>query len=217
MRSESRETRKSTVVVVDDRDSARRSLGEMLRDHGYSVEPFGSAEAALAWSGLTEADCIVVDFHLPDGDGERLLEALRDRRASPAVVVTSARGSEVSAGRCLRAGAYHFAEKPLDDARFLACVAQAVERTRLLREQRRLRRELELRSGGDREPGSREEMSPAGRLHQELERTEKSVIETTLQKNGGEIGASARALGISRRALYERMRKYHLSKEDFRR
>ena len=55
-----------------------------------------------------------------------------------------------------------------------------------------------------------------GRLRDELERTEKTVIEIALRENDGEITATARALGISRRALYERMKKYGLDKRDFR-
>ena len=55
-----------------------------------------------------------------------------------------------------------------------------------------------------------------GRLRAEMERTERSVIETVLAENGGEIAATAAALGISRRALYERMKKYGLSKYDYR-
>jgi two-component system C4-dicarboxylate transport response regulator DctD len=56
----------------------------------------------------------------------------------------------------------------------------------------------------------------SGRLRDDLERTEKAVIETALRDCGGEISASAQALGISRRALYERMKKYGLLKEEFR-
>ena len=56
----------------------------------------------------------------------------------------------------------------------------------------------------------------SGRLRDELEKTERLVIETTLRKYQGEINATYQTLGISRRALYERMKKYGLNKEDFR-
>jgi two-component system C4-dicarboxylate transport response regulator DctD len=58
--------------------------------------------------------------------------------------------------------------------------------------------------------------STAGRLRDEMERTERTVIEAALRENDGEINATAQALGISRRALYDRMRKYSLDKEAFR-
>jgi len=55
-----------------------------------------------------------------------------------------------------------------------------------------------------------------GRLKDELERVEQTVIEAVLRECGGEITATAETLGISRRALYDRMKKYDLQKEDFR-
>ena len=55
-----------------------------------------------------------------------------------------------------------------------------------------------------------------GRLREELERTERAVIEAALHERGGEITATAAEIGISRRALYERMKKYDLQRQDFR-
>jgi len=56
----------------------------------------------------------------------------------------------------------------------------------------------------------------AGRLRNEMERTERAVIEAALRENRGEVNATSHVLGISRRALYERMKKYGLQKETFR-
>jgi len=56
----------------------------------------------------------------------------------------------------------------------------------------------------------------AGCLRDEMERTEMTVIEAALRENSGEMAATAQSLGISRRALYERMKKYGLEKKDFR-
>jgi two-component system C4-dicarboxylate transport response regulator DctD len=56
----------------------------------------------------------------------------------------------------------------------------------------------------------------AGRLRRELEAVEKAVIEAALRETRGEINAAVSALGISRRALYERMKRYELDKQDFR-
>jgi two-component system C4-dicarboxylate transport response regulator DctD len=55
-----------------------------------------------------------------------------------------------------------------------------------------------------------------GRLKDEMEAVERSVIETALRENRREINATYRALGISRRALYERMKKYRLDRGEFR-
>jgi two-component system C4-dicarboxylate transport response regulator DctD len=55
-----------------------------------------------------------------------------------------------------------------------------------------------------------------GRLRDEMEKVEKAVIEAALRESQGEINATYRSLGISRRALYERMKKYGLAREEFR-
>jgi two-component system C4-dicarboxylate transport response regulator DctD len=55
-----------------------------------------------------------------------------------------------------------------------------------------------------------------GRLRDEMERTERAAIEAALRENHGEINPTYQALGISRRALYERMKKYGLERKDFR-
>ena len=55
-----------------------------------------------------------------------------------------------------------------------------------------------------------------GRLRDEMENTEKNVIESALRECKGEVNATSRVLGISRRALYERMRKYELNRESYR-
>jgi len=57
--------------------------------------------------------------------------------------------------------------------------------------------------------------STLGRLRDELEQAERRTIETTLREHAGKVSETCEALGISRRALYERMKKYGLHKEDF--
>jgi two-component system C4-dicarboxylate transport response regulator DctD len=56
----------------------------------------------------------------------------------------------------------------------------------------------------------------SGLLREEMEKVERAVIESTLRECHGEINATFQALGISRRALYERMKKYGLDKQSFR-
>jgi len=134
----------SLVVVIDDDEAARHSLGQMLSLRGWSVEVFSSAEAALAWPGLEEAACIVTDVKMPGMDGEQLLAALKARPSSPPVVMLTGHGDVAMAVRCLKAGAFDFAEKPFDDAVLLAYVGKAAAQSRLVREARDLRRRLTM-------------------------------------------------------------------------
>lgn len=135
---------KALVAVIDDDDAARMSVGQMLHLRGFRTELFSSAENALAWPGLNEADCVVTDVKMPGMDGEAFLaEAIRRELPAPVVMITG-HGDVTMAVRCLKAGAYDFLEKPFDDDLMLACVRRAVEKTAYLRERCELQRRLQL-------------------------------------------------------------------------
>jgi two-component system C4-dicarboxylate transport response regulator DctD len=138
-----------SVVVIDDDEAARHSIGQMLELRGWVVEVFSSAEAALAWPGLTDALCIVTDVKMPGMDGEEFLASVIAMPGAPPVVMMTGHGDIAMAVRCLKAGAFDFAEKPFDDDVLLAYVAKAAEQTRLVREATDLRRRLTLFSPGE--------------------------------------------------------------------
>ena len=140
---------KAVIVVIDDDEAARHSIGQMLGLRGWAVEIFSSAEAALAWPGLADALCIVTDVKMPGMDGEEMLARVRALPSAPPVVMITGHGDIAMAVRCLKAGAFDFAEKPFDDVVLLAYVAKAAEQTRLIRETNDLRRRLTLFSPGE--------------------------------------------------------------------
>ncbi len=137
------------IVVVDDDETARHSIGQMLRLRGWAVEAFSSAEAALAWPGLMDAVCIVTDVKMPGMDGEEFLAEVRARPGGPPVVMITGHGDIAMAVRCLKAGAFDFVEKPFDEDVLLAYVGKAVDQSRLVREASDLRRKLTLFSPGE--------------------------------------------------------------------
>jgi two-component system C4-dicarboxylate transport response regulator DctD len=137
------------IVVVDDDEVTRHSIGQMLRLRGWTVEAFSSAEAALAWPGLADAACVITDVKMPGMDGEEFLAEVRARPGAPPVVMITGHGDIAMAVRCLKAGAFDFVEKPFDDDVLLAYVAKAGEQSRLVHEASDLRRKLTLFSPGE--------------------------------------------------------------------
>ncbi len=130
------------IAVIDDDEATRLSLGQMLKLHGYDVDVFASAEEILFPPRPVDYDCIVSDVKMPGMDGERFLETMRERTASPPVIMITGHGDVPMSVRCLKAGAYDFIEKPFDPEIMLSTVARAVEKSRLERDGDDLRRRL---------------------------------------------------------------------------
>jgi len=100
------------VALVDDDESVRESLPDLLRSFGYEVEPFDSAEAFLA-SGVQErTNCLVLDVAMPGMSGPELQQELAQRgRATPIVFITAHADERVRA-TVLRRGAVAYLTKP---------------------------------------------------------------------------------------------------------
>ncbi len=134
---------KETVVVIDDDEAARLSIGQMLRLRGYKTLAFETAESALSRPELENADCVVTDVKMPGMGGEAFLAECGRRGFTSPIIMITGHGDISMAVRCLKAGAYDFVEKPFEDEVLVASVSRACETTALKRESRELRRRLE--------------------------------------------------------------------------
>jgi len=135
---------KPLVVIIDDDQAARDSMEQVIRLRDFATQVFSSAEAALAWPSLADADCIISDVKMPGMDGEELLaEIIRRKYRCPVIMITG-HGRISMAVRCLKTGAYDFVEKPYESDVLLASVRRAVEKTALQRESDDLRRRLSM-------------------------------------------------------------------------
>lgn len=135
---------KGYIAIIDDDEAARLSIGQMLRLRNYKVEVFNSAEAALAWIGLPNTDCIISDVKMPGMNGEEFLDQVNRMGLSIPVIMITGHGDIAMAVRCLKNGAYHFVEKPFDDDVLLASVERAVEKINLRRESIELKKRLNM-------------------------------------------------------------------------
>lgn len=124
----------SCVVVVDDDETVRFTLQEVMEARGHTVQAFASGSEALA--GLEGADLLITDLAMPGMDGMELLRRVHIAAPRLPVVMVTARGSERMAVEAMRAGAHHYLTKPFDLDELGAVVDRALE-TRALREQSR--------------------------------------------------------------------------------
>jgi two-component system C4-dicarboxylate transport response regulator DctD len=178
---------KAMVVVIDDDEAARLSVGQMLRLRGYRTLAFDSAESALARPELEHADCVVTDVKMPGMGGEAFLAECGKRGFTAPIIMITGHGDVSMAVRCLKAGAYDFVEKPFEDEVLVASVARACENTALRRESRELRRRLErLEPAQDGRHGMVGRSRPMCDLYAQIEAVAKSSAPVLIM---GETGS----------------------------
>jgi CheY-like chemotaxis protein len=108
----------ASVMIVDDQETARLALDQMIRgiDPGISTFLFASGAEALGWLGGHEPDLVITDFRMPGMTGAELTARLRhDRRLQhiPVMVITAA-DDRLVRYEALEAGAVDFLAKPID-------------------------------------------------------------------------------------------------------
>src|SRR5919106_6368074 len=87
-RQEGSATERALVSVVDDDESVRESLPDLLRELGYAVRAFSSAEAFLASDCVGQTRCLILDVAMPGMSGPDLQRELRrSRREIPIVFI----------------------------------------------------------------------------------------------------------------------------------
>jgi two-component system response regulator FixJ len=119
-----------TIFLVDDHESVRHALGEMLSVFGFAVETYESADAFLQAVGQARSGCIVADVRMPGTDGIELVRELDRRRIPLPVVLISGHADVPMAVAAIKSGAEDFIEKPVDDRQLVAAINRALARTR---------------------------------------------------------------------------------------
>jgi FixJ family two-component response regulator len=114
------------IAVVDDDESVRESLPDLLRACGYAVTVFSSAEEFLASSFVGKTDCLILDIAMPGMDGLALQQELLNRRHSIPVVFITGTGDESIRLAALAAGAVDCLFKPFSESALLNAVTSAL-------------------------------------------------------------------------------------------
>lgn len=107
------------VAVVDDDESVRESLPDLIRLFGHEAEAFSSAEEFLASQRLDQARCLVLDIAMPGMTGIDLQRALAQQGRRIPIVFITAHGDEQVCQRLRRRGAVECLLKPFTDTALL--------------------------------------------------------------------------------------------------
>jgi FixJ family two-component response regulator len=122
----SQDTRQLLSVVVDDDESVRESLPDLLREFGFTAEAFSSAEEFLSSGCVDETSCLILDIAMPGMSGPELQQELKRRRNEVPIIFITGQRDEVIRAQVLKQGAAGFLLKPFSDDALLTAIKTAL-------------------------------------------------------------------------------------------
>jgi len=114
------------ITVVDDDESVRESLPDLLKEFGFDAQVFSSAEEFLASQSIAETRCLVLDVAMPGMTGPDLQRELKLRDQSIPIVFITARRDEAIRPRLIAQGAVDCLFKPFEPTDLLQALNSAL-------------------------------------------------------------------------------------------
>jgi FixJ family two-component response regulator len=117
---------RALLSVVDDDQSIRESLPELIKEFGFAARAFSSAEEFLSSGSADETSCLILDIAMPGMSGPELHQELKHRGEEIPVIFITGQKDETIRARALEQGAAGFLIKPFSDAALLAAIKTAL-------------------------------------------------------------------------------------------
>ena len=179
------------VAIIDDDESARKSLARLMKSAGISAVTFSSAQEFLEAANDSQVDCAVTDLRMPDVDGIKLQQALAQIAPHLAIVFVTGHGDVPAGIKAMKGGAVDFLEKPVDDDALLDAVRRAADRSREAR-------------------ASRAEFDDLQRRYERLTPRERQVFQLITsgllnKQAGAELGTGEKTIKVQRARVMDKM------------
>jgi FixJ family two-component response regulator len=114
------------VSIVDDDESVRESLPDLLKVFGFVSQTFSSAEEFLAKDGISRSNCLILDIAMPGMGGPGLQNELNRRKIAIPIIFITGNRDETLQSRLIERGALACLTKPLNDAALLEALHSAL-------------------------------------------------------------------------------------------
>jgi CheY-like chemotaxis protein len=118
----------ATIAVVDDDESIRMAISNLLRSADWRVIAYESATKLLVDAHRSNPNLVIADIHMPGMDGFALFESIKQWQRPPPVIFITAYATEQLFERAQASHAAGFFSKPVDDVRLLALIGQLLHR-----------------------------------------------------------------------------------------
>jgi FixJ family two-component response regulator len=115
------------VSIVDDDESVRESLPDLLREFGFAARAFSSAEGFLSSDCIDKTRCLILDVAMPGMSGPELQQELKLRRRKIPIVFITARRDQTIRPQVLEQGAVECLLKPFSDTALLDALNTALQ------------------------------------------------------------------------------------------
>ncbi len=185
------ETMPATILIVDDERGQREILQTILEAERYETATAAGGQEALALLDEREFDVILTDLKMQGMSGMELLERLLAADPQQCIIMMTAHGTVDSAVEAMKKGAFDYLEKPLERDTLLLTLRRAVERVRLLKENRALHKKLEETGAIPDIIGEHPKMKEVFRIVTKIAPTASTVLIQGESGTGKELVASA--------------------------
>lgn len=132
---------KPTILIVDDDDTIRETLKDVLKRKGYEVYTEASGQGVLSIIRKITIDIMLLDMILPDIDGLELLKRIKEIDSDILVIIMTAFSDIKTAVSAMKLGAYHYINKPFELEEINLLIEKGLETQSLINEVRRLKRQ----------------------------------------------------------------------------
>lgn len=164
------------VLVIDDEEGIRSVLADLLDEMGFETICAGDGKAGLQIALQQDCDLALVDLSLPGIDGLEVLRRIKENKFDLPVIMVTGYASMHTAIEALKLGAYDYIAKPFDLEGVQVTIARAIERRRLIDENRYLKEQMRQQFGFDNVIGSNPRIQQAYVLAAQVAGSNASVL-----------------------------------------
>lgn len=197
-----------TILIVDDEESVRKSLADVMRDEGYDVVAVASGRQGIDLLSEARPALALLDIAMPEMDGIETLRRFRELRPDMPVIMITGHGSIETAVKTTKMGAYDFLIKPPELSHLTLVVKHGLEEHRLRKENESHKRNSEKRSE------LADERAKNMTLKDARAAFEREFIAQKLRENKGNVSKTADEIGLERSNLHRKIKALGVAVKD---